>query len=68
MPKCTYCGQNYEFPRGLTLVDNIGKVKHFCSSQCRKYALMNRRKGKWARTKQSDVEEKSENDSEKIKS
>ena len=48
MPKCTYCGQNYEFPRGITLVDSIGKVKHYCSSKCRKYALMNRKKGKWA--------------------
>lgn len=48
MPKCTYCGKDYEFPRGLTLVDLVGKIRYFCSSKCRKYALMNRKKGKWA--------------------
>lgn len=48
MPKCSYCGENYEFPRGLTLVDVVGKIKHYCSSKCHKYAIMNRHKGKWA--------------------
>jgi large subunit ribosomal protein L24e len=48
MPKCTYCGKDYEFPRGLTLVDLVGRIRYFCSSKCRKYALMNRKKGKWA--------------------
>ena len=48
MPKCTYCGKEYEFPRGLTLVDSVGKVKYFCSHKCRKYAEMVKKKGKWA--------------------
>jgi len=48
MPKCTYCGEDYEFPRGLTLVNALGHIRYFCSSKCRKYALMNRTKGKWA--------------------
>jgi ribosomal protein L24E len=48
MPKCSYCGQNYEFPRGLTLVDLVGRIRYYCSSKCRKYAAMNRKKGKWA--------------------
>lgn len=49
MTKCTYCGQNYEPPKGLTLVESIsGKIKSFCSSKCRKNALMARKKKKWA--------------------
>jgi len=49
MPKCVYCSQNYEFPKGLTLVESIsGRVKYFCSSKCRKNALMARKKRKWA--------------------
>ncbi len=36
MPKCSFCGKNYEFPRGLTLVLNDGVVLYFCSSKCRK--------------------------------
>lgn len=51
MPKCTYCGKDYEWPRGLTLVDTVGKIRYYCSSQCRKYALMERKKGKWAKPK-----------------
>jgi ribosomal protein L24E len=67
MPKCTYCGENYEFPRGLTLVDLVGKVKHFCSGKCRKYALMGRSKGKWARVKGKEavIEEAKEKKAEK---
>jgi ribosomal protein L24E len=49
MPKCTYCGQNYEFPMGTTVVESIsGKVRYFCSSKCRKNFEMNRKKKKWA--------------------
>jgi len=36
MPKCSFCSKVYEFPYGLTLVLNDGKVLHFCSSKCRK--------------------------------
>lgn len=49
MPKCSYCGKNYEFPRGLTLVKNDGSVKYLCSSKCRKNMLMKRRKVNWIR-------------------
>ncbi|MFH1710767.1 MAG: 50S ribosomal protein L24 [Nanoarchaeota archaeon] len=63
MPKCSYCGKNYEFPRGLTLVDSLGKIKHLCSSKCRKYSDMGRKKGKWAledKKVKEKVEEKKE--------
>ncbi|MBM3234510.1 50S ribosomal protein L24e [Candidatus Pacearchaeota archaeon] len=57
MPKCTYCSRNYEFPRGLTQVDIVGKIKYFCSGKCRKYFQMNRKKGKWAKSKLQTKEE-----------
>jgi ribosomal protein L24E len=47
MPKCIYCGKNYEFPRGLTLVTKEGNVKYFCSAKCRKNMAMKRRKVNW---------------------
>jgi large subunit ribosomal protein L24e len=49
MPKCSFCQASYEFPRGLTLVLNDGKVLHFCSSKCKKNFELGRksRKVKW---------------------
>ena len=64
MPKCSYCGEDYEFPRGLTLVNALGHIRYYCSSKCRKYALMNRTKGKWAQTEKKE-EEKAEEKAEK---
>lgn len=56
MPKCSYCGEEYEFPYGLTLVDIVGRIKYFCSSKCRKYSIMNRKRGKWAQSVQKAAE------------
>jgi len=36
MPTCSFCKVNYEFPRGLTVVQKDGSVKYYCSSKCRK--------------------------------
>ena len=47
MPKCVYCGKMYEFPRGLTLVMNSGKINYLCSSKCRKNMNTKRRKVRW---------------------
>jgi len=47
MPKCVYCGKMYEFPRGLTLLTNDGRINYLCSSKCRKNMLMKRRKILW---------------------
>jgi large subunit ribosomal protein L24e len=47
MPKCSYCGKDYELPRGLTLVKTDGNVKYLCSSKCRKNMLMGKRKVRW---------------------
>lgn len=47
MPKCSYCGKDYEFPRGLTYVQVDGNVKYFCSAKCRKNMFMKKRKTRW---------------------
>ncbi len=49
MPKCSYCGKMYEFPRGLTLVLKDGNVKYLCSGKCKKNMIMKRRKVEWIR-------------------
>ena len=47
MPKCSYCGNQYEFPRGVTLVKIDGNVLHLCSAKCRKNMEMRKRKVRW---------------------
>ncbi len=51
MPKCSFCGRIYEFPRGLTLALNDGTILHFCSSKCRKNFELGRKNTKvnWVR-------------------
>ncbi len=51
MPRCSFCGEQYEFPRGLTLVMVDGKINHLCSGKCRKNMLMKRRKVRWVNKK-----------------
>jgi large subunit ribosomal protein L24e len=46
MPRCSFCKQNYEFPRGLTLVLNDGNILYFCSGKCRKNQLFLKRDNK----------------------
>jgi len=49
MPKCSYCGNEYEVPRGVTIVNSVsGHINYFCSRKCRVYSEMNRKKGKWS--------------------
>lgn len=57
MPKCSYCGKNYEVPRGLTFVTNDGKVHYLCSSKCKKNMLMKRRKVRWISKKKKVKED-----------
>ena len=61
MPKCVYCGKEYDVPRGLTLVMNDGTINYLCSSKCRKNMKMKRRKVRWISKKKKTrvgVEEK----------
>jgi ribosomal protein L24E len=51
MPRCSFCGVQYEFPRGLTLVMTDGTINHLCSSKCRKNMKMKRRKVRWINKK-----------------
>ncbi len=62
MPKCSYCGQNYEIPRGITVVDSVsGVIKNFCSKKCRVHSERRAKrrklkKKKWALINKEDVE------------
>jgi len=47
MPKCAYCGEVYETPRGLTLILKDGSIRYLCSSKCKKNMHMKRRKVRW---------------------
>jgi len=51
MPKCSFCKNQYEFPRGITVVQKDGTPKFFCSGKCRKNFEMGRdnRKVNWIR-------------------
>ena len=57
MPKCVYCGEEYDVPKGLTLVMSDGSVKHLCSSKCRKNMKMKRRKVRWVTKKKTKFDE-----------
>ena len=42
MPRCSFCKSNYEFPRGITVVQRDGNPRYYCSSKCRKNSEMGR--------------------------
>ena len=56
MPICTFCKQDYKWPRGVSIVQKDGTVRYYCSSKCRKNAIMgrNNKKVKWV-TKSKDI-------------
>lgn len=47
MPKCSFCGKEYDLHKGVTLVMVDGTINHLCSAKCRKNKLMKRRKVRW---------------------
>jgi large subunit ribosomal protein L24e len=51
MPVCSFCKTQYEFPRGLTMIQKDGVIKFLCSSKCRKNMKMGRltKKVKWVK-------------------
>lgn len=57
MPKCVYCGKDYEFPKGLTLIGKDGSINYLCSSKCRKNRKMKRRKVRWILKKKKEKQE-----------
>lgn len=57
MPKCVYCGKQYEFPKGLTLVMTNGEINYLCSSKCRKNMKMKRRKVRWVSKQKKEKSE-----------
>ena len=51
MVTCSFCKENYEFPKGTTVVQKDSSVRYYCSSKCRKNSEMGRlnKKVKWIR-------------------
>ncbi|MFH1607872.1 MAG: 50S ribosomal protein L24e [archaeon] len=58
MPKCVYCGKDYDVHKGVTLVMTSGTINHLCSSKCRKNMKMKRRKVRWINKKDKNSEKK----------
>lgn len=59
MPKCVYCGKEYNLHKGLTLIGKDGGVNYLCSAKCRKNKSMKRRKVRWiSKTKKVKEENK----------
>jgi ribosomal protein L24E len=56
MSKCNYCNQESPDFKGTFVVDSVSsKVRYYCSSKCRKNAIMTRKKGKWAQTENKEI-------------
>lgn len=51
MPRCVFCKDQYEFPKGVTVVQRDGNPRYYCCSKCRKNSEMGRdnRKVKWVK-------------------
>lgn len=50
MTKCSFCGKDEEYFKGINLIKNDGSVVYFCSSKCRVNALKlkrDKRKVRW---------------------
>jgi large subunit ribosomal protein L24e len=62
MPKCSFCGSNYDVPRGMTFVLPNGDVLYFCSSKCQKNKKLGRRgdKKKWVTKRKTSKKEELE--------
>lgn len=63
MPRCSFCKEDYEFPKGITVVQKDGNPRYYCCSKCRKNSEMGRdpKKVNWVRKKKkADKEEKKE--------
>jgi large subunit ribosomal protein L24e len=62
MPVCSFCKKEYKFPRGTTVVQKEGTVRHYCNSKCRKNSEMGRdnRKVKWVKKAVSKEKKSSE--------
>ena len=60
MPKCTFCKLQYEFPKGITVIQKDGKPKYFCSKKCRNSSEMGRdnRKVSWVKKVKKTAESK----------
>lgn len=56
---CSFCKQNYENPRGMTVIQKDATARYYCSGKCRKNAEMGRdnKKVNWVRKAQNVKDE-----------
>lgn len=77
MTKCTFCGKEERYYKGINLIRNVGTVSFFCSSKCRKNSEKlgrDKRKVRWteafhitrekARTREHENKERSKKEKE----
>jgi len=53
MPKCAFCGKEFELGTGKLLIKNTGKLLWFCGSKCEKNMIKlkrDKRKFKWTKS------------------
>jgi len=67
MVTCSFCRNNYEIPRGTTVIQKDGTARYYCSSKCRKNSEMGRKnkKVKWVRKSAVVKAEKEKRESSK---
>jgi large subunit ribosomal protein L24e len=60
MVTCSFCKENYEFPKGTTVVQKDASVRYYCSSKCRKNSEMGRltKKVKWIKKSETSKAER----------
>ena len=71
MPRCSFCKEEYGFPRGMTVVQIDGVLLYFCSSKCRRNHNLKRdpKKTNWVKREKkvnTVVEEKKPVKKEKV--
>ena len=56
MPACSFCKKHYDIPKGMTIFQLDGSVKHFCSSKCRRNLALKRdpKKVNWVKREKKD--------------
>jgi len=42
MAKCSFCGKQVPMGKGVTFVENSGKIHNLCSSKCKRNRMLGR--------------------------
>jgi large subunit ribosomal protein L24e len=69
MVKCSFCGQDENFHKGVSLIKNDGSINYFCSSKCRRNALnlgRDKRKVMWTEAYKQELHKLMKTEKDKI--